>query len=346
MKKILSFLLVLSVFAACKQEAKTDKESIQPDMTQYVKLEPVGQHSGGKTIQVLGITSSKTQATPAFKTGGVIEKTYVKEGDNVHKGQLLATLLMTEIDAQVEQAKQAFAKAKRDAERAEIMYRDSVATLEQVQDARTGVAVAEKTLEIARFNQMHSTVSAPINGRILKQLLHDGEIAGPGMPVYAILGVNKKDWIVTAKLIDQDWAKLKVGDPVNFVFDAYPNKKYKGLVSKKSVMATDASGSLDVEFSLLTQPKSLAIGMVCRVKIKQPKATKGLTIPIEAIVKSNGKQAQIFTVKDGKAKLIEIGISQLMGDRVLVSSGLDDVQQVVTIGAIFLEDGDPVVVAK
>ena len=71
-----------------------------------------------------------------------------------------------------------------------------------------------------------------------------------------------------------------------------------------------------------------------------------MTIPIEAIVKSNGKQAQIFTVKDGKAKLIEIGISQLMGDRVLVSSGLDDVQQVVTIGAIFLEDGDPVVVAK
>lgn len=347
MKKILLLLVLLGTFASCKQEKDTpERETIKPDMTQYVKMEAIGEQANGSSIHVLGIVTSETQATPAFKTGGVIERTFVKEGDSVKKGQLLATLLMTEINAQVAQAEQGFAKAQRDAERAENMYRDSVATLEQVQNARTGVTVAEKTLEIAKFNQQHSTVTAPISGHVIKQILHTGEIAGPGMPVYAILGVSKKDWKVTAKMIDKDWAKVHVGDRVNISFDAYPNKKFKGKVRKKAILATDASGSLDVEFTLFTQPKSLAIGMVARIDIAQKQTSKNMSIPIEAIVKSNGTTATVYTVVNGKAKLLEISISQMSGNRVIVSSGLEGVDKVVTIGAIFLEDGSPVVVAN
>lgn len=344
---ILSVAILLAL-SSCKQEKDipAEQNTTRPNLIQHVKLVEVTQESAAQTIDVLGIVTSKTQSTPSFKTGGVIDKAYVEEGGRVKKGQLLATLLMTEINAGLAQAEEALAKANRDLERAQSLYADSVATLEQLQNAETGVTMAAKTLEVARFNKKHSEVRAPINGRVVKQLLHEGEVAGPGMPVYAILGVSKSDWRITANLVDRDWAKLKMGDAVDLTLDAYPGRTFKGSVSDKAVIAADASGSLEVEFSFVTPPPALAAGMVCRVETTPQQKDSLTIIPIEAIVKSNGSIATIFTVEDGKAKKREVEILQLMGDKVAITGDLEDLNQVVTIGAMFLEDGETVEISN
>lgn len=347
-KSILGILMAIIVLSACQKKGKEQENDVDTaiDMVQYVKLAKVDTMQTSPRLNVLGVVTSKTQAAPAFKTGGIVAKTYVEEGDFVKKGQLLATLVMTEIGAHVQQAEEALAMSTRDYERAKNLYADSVATLEQLQNAKTGVAVAKKTLEIAKFNQQHSEVRAPISGRIVQQLLHQGEVAGPGRPVYAILGVSDHDWRVKANLIDKDWVKLKIGDPVSIVFDAYPNQHFAGKVIDKAVMVTDASGSLEVKFGFLTPPPTLAIGMVGRVEITPSGASLFKTIPIESIVKSNGSHATIFVIKNGKAHKKQVQISQLLGEQVAISAGLDDVESVVTVGAIFLEEGDEVEVVS
>lgn len=345
---ILSVTILLTL-ASCRQERDVPGEQLdtsKPNLVQHVKLAEVVEESAVQTISVLGIVTSKTQSTPSFKTGGIIDKAFVKEGDQVKKGQLLATLLMTEINAGFAQAEEALAKANRDLERAKSLYADSVATLEQLQNAETGVTMASKTLEIARFNKKHSEIRAPINGRVIKQLLHEGEVAGPGMPVYALLGISRNDWKITANLIDRDWAKLKIGDAVSLTLDAYPGKKMKGIVSDKAVMATDASGSLEVEFSFVTTPPALAAGMVCRVETTPAQKETRTIIPVEAIVRSNGSLATVFTVEDGKARKVQVNILELMGEKVAISGDVENLRTVVTIGAMFLEDGESVVISN
>ncbi|MBK7633850.1 MAG: biotin/lipoyl-binding protein [Saprospiraceae bacterium] len=148
---------------------------------------------------------SEAEARPSFKTGGVIKKTYVKEGDIVSKGQLLATLEMQEINAQVQQAEEGLQKVLRDKNRVGNLYKDSVATLEQYQNVTSAYEVAKRTSEIAQFNRLYSEVRAPISGKIIKQIMYSGEITGPGNPIYAILGVGKSDWVIQAGLTDRDW---------------------------------------------------------------------------------------------------------------------------------------------
>ncbi|WP_315820589.1 efflux RND transporter periplasmic adaptor subunit [Paraflavitalea speifideaquila] len=116
-----------------------------------------------------GTIASTSQATLSFKTGGIISKIYVKEGDHVAKGQLLATLDLTEINAQVQQAVQGSEKAQRDVTRARNLYNDTVATLEQLQNATTQQQVAAEGLRIARFNQQYAQIRATENGTILKR---------------------------------------------------------------------------------------------------------------------------------------------------------------------------------
>ena len=133
----LLFVLSASLFLACSSKSESPQEKVAPrEMQNYslVKLAPVLEDSAAEKIRSIGVVITKTEAKPSFKTGGIVDKTYFKEGDQVKAGQLLATLILDEIDAQVQQAKEGLRKAERDLERAQNLHADSVATLEQVQN--------------------------------------------------------------------------------------------------------------------------------------------------------------------------------------------------------------------
>lgn len=181
MGKVFLFPILLLFFSlACHKsdQSKVSKEAAPSAFTNvfYVRTTPVINSKLGDVVHVTGVIESDTDAKPAFKTGGVIAHTYVNEGDRVRKGQLLARLNMTEIDAQATQAQFALDKALRDQQRAKNLYADSIATLEQLQNATTAVDMAQKTLQIAKFNMAYSEVRSPIDGKVVKQMLQEGKL--------------------------------------------------------------------------------------------------------------------------------------------------------------------------
>lgn len=349
--KIYFYLLVVTValVTSCKSQQQDPEQNGAVAAIQtpsFVKTAEVEQDSLSASIQSIGVIISKTEGKPSFKTGGVIDRTYFKEGDLVGQGQLLATLLKTEIDAQVNQANEAVDKAVRDLERVTNLHADSVATLEQVQNAGTALEVARQNLAIARFNQQYSEVRSPISGKIVKQLLHQGEIAGPGQPVCVILGITNQDWRIKTGLIDREWSQIKKGDLAAISLEAFSGEIYQAIVTDKAVIAGDASGTLDIELMFIMQPPSLAAGMICKIQLTPGETKLQTTIPIESLVHTNGRHAIVFAIDGGKAKSIPIVISRIQGSRVIVESGLEGIDEVVTIGAVYLEDGDQITVAE
>ncbi|MBK9736105.1 MAG: efflux RND transporter periplasmic adaptor subunit [Saprospiraceae bacterium] len=330
---------------ACTSEVNNKPTLAKEDFnTVRIKTVPVLSIHESTQVAVLGIVVSKSEAKPSFKTGGVINRTFVKEGDFVKKGQILATLMMDEINAQVRQAEEGLIKAERDMNRVKNLFADSVATLEQAQNSTSAFEVAKRTSEIARFNRSYSEVRAPIAGKVVKQIMHSGEIVGPGTPVYAIMGVDNQDWVINAGLIDRDWARVKIGDLVDIKMDAYPGKNYSGKVTNKTSIGGNASGTFDIDIKFKSYPTNLATGLTAKVEIYPMEKEYYQVIPIEALVKSNGKQGYLFTIKDGKAKRIGVQIVKLLGDKVAISSGLEDIKEVVTIGAMYLEEGDTTII--
>jgi len=249
---------------------------------------------------------------------------------------------MTEINAQVSQAEQALGKAERDLKRVENLYRDSVATLEQYQNVKTAFEVARHTAEAARFNKKYSEIRSPISGKVVKQIMYHGESTGPGNPVYVILGTGKQDWVIRAGLTDRDWVRTKEGDAVAITMDAYPGRNFTGMITNKSSVGGNASGTFDVEIKMHDAPSELAVGLTADISI-EPSIKQNLkVIPVEALVKTNGKTGYVFTVQDGKAHQVQVEIGRLLGDKVAISSGLEGIYDVVTTGAIYLEEGDAV----
>lgn len=346
MKKYTLFIGISFLLWQCRTEENVTKSKpANLDTTVVEVTRPLNFENSGLTTAIAAVING-AEAKPSFKTGGVISKTLVSEGQNVKKGQLLARLNLSEIDAQLAQANEAMGKAERDLGRAKRLLADSVATLEQVQNATTALEVAKKTVEILNFNKQYSEVRSPINGRVVKQILHEGEMAGPGMPVYVIIGTNDQDWKVKASFIDRDWMLIKGGQRATLILDAQPQKPYEVYVYEKSIIAGNANGLVDIEFKFKQQPKDLAAGLLGKIQIQLTQGSNELSLPIESLTRSNGNSSYVFIHQNGKVKQQQITTGQLLGNRVQVLSGLKAEDEVVTTGAMYLEDGDAIIINR
>ena len=338
------FMLISCADNETKEASVISSE--KPSNVFYVRTTPISMSGLDDVIHVTGVIQSDTEAKPSFKTGGVIARTYVEEGDVVKKGQLLAQLNMTEIEAQATQAKFAVEKAQRDLQRVENLYRDSIATLEQYQNAGTAVEMAQKSLQIAEFNVAYSQIHSPIEGKVIKKLMQEGEITGPGVPVYYIMGVKQSDWKLVAGLTDKNWGKIKKGEKAKITLDAYPGWIIDSEVKRLADVANPLSGTLDVELSVPVKDKRIAAGMLAHIEILPSVKSEYIIIPVEALVSSNGRTGIVYVPKDGIAEKRTVVIQQFEGERVAIQSGLEGATEVITAGSGFLEDGDRISIEK
>ena len=339
MKNIIFIIVAICLFSCGQSEQETDEIRKPTNGVITVKTATAKKESIDLSIKAIGQVTSDSEAKPAFKTGGVIARMFVEEGDFVKKGQLLASLDLTEINARVQQANVAVEKSKRDLQRAENLHADSVATLENVQDARTGLSVAEENLRMASFNQSFSEIRSPISGKVVKKLMNTGEIAGPGMPAYFIIGNSKSDWVIKSGLSDRDWVRVKNGDRAEVSFDAYPGQTYEAKVSQIADTGNPGSGTFDVDISLKESPVRLAAGLLASIEIYPKNIDNQTVIPLDALVETKRFDAKVYVVDGEKAKAVPVKIAFLHKDKVVIRSGLKGGEKVVTDGAPYLYEG-------
>jgi RND family efflux transporter MFP subunit len=346
MKKYLSLIVIALLSASCGKEKAEQKQQIEESQT--VSTTSVIRKSLTTPIIGSGVLASKSEMKLAFKTGGMIKRVYVNEGQFVKSGQLLAELDLSEIDAQVNQAKIGLAKAERDLERVKKLYADEATTLTTVQDATTGFEAAEKTVEIARFNQKLSKIYAPQSGRILRKISEQGELITPFSPAF-ILATGESAYIVNIGLADKDVVKVKMGDKATVYLDAYPNQPFTATITQIAQAVNPATGTFEVELQIQNQEgKKLISGFVAKAEINQPNVASSLVIPVESLVEANDSKAFVFTLSpDNKTvKKNEVQIGRIIGSDVEVLGGLAEGSQIVLAGANFLSEGSRVKVSK
>jgi multidrug efflux system membrane fusion protein len=351
MKRIffpLTFLLIAAVavvLTGCNGHSQT--ATITEDAI-AVKVQPVTTSRYAPVLKYSGSMATTAEARLSFKIGGIISKIYVKEGDHVVRGQLLATLDLTEINAQVQQASQGVDKVQRDVNRVKNLYNDTVATLEQVQNATTQLQVAEESLRIAHFNQQYAQIRATESGTILKKLMNEGELANPGSPVFMFNGTAGNDWVIRFGVSDKDWAVLKKGDKAAVEIDAYPNKNFTGIITEIAQGADVASGTYEIEVKVLPGGARFAAGLFSTIRL-QPATEQTVTmVPVEALTEASDKTGYVYTVNaDGKTVTKnKVIIAFLENNKAAIVSGLDSAKEVITEGVGYLTDKSVVKVVK
>jgi len=339
MRAILISVFVGIVLQACNGSAREKKSVINSEAIP-VKLLPINQDTASNVINASGLLSTQDEARLSFKIAGIVDRIFVKEGDHVKKGQLLATLKSTEIAAQVEQVQLAVEKSQRDYERAQHLYRDSVATLEQLQNTKTGVDVARQNLRQVAFNQQYSRIYAPADGFVARKIGNEGELATAGSPILYVNAVSSSSkWILKVGLSDKEWAAIEVGNKATVKFDAFPSQLFEGLISKKSIAADVASGSFQVEIEVDFGRALPAVGMFGAAAIIPSRASFGFSIPYESLLEANDKKGFVFVSDNGRTvSKCTVAISSISNDVVYIQDGLQGHKFVVTSGSPYLNE--------
>ena len=333
---MLVFPLVLAACGRGRAGAPASHDAIS------VRLAPVTVQSVAQPITATGVLGPKTEVPLSFKIGGVIGRILVDEGQSVRAGDTLALLELSEIDAGVARSRSAAEKGDRDLARARRLYNDSVATLEQVQNAQTGRDVAAAELATAAFNRRYAEIVAPAPGVILRRSAEPGQLVSPGTSIL-VLGSRSRGVVLRAALADRDIVRVHGRDHAIVRFDALPDARLEGTVTEIAAAADPFTGTYRVEVTL-PGAAGLASGLVGEVEIRPRAATPVSLVPLDAVLEADGSRATVFTLApDGQhAVRRTVRIAFLAGDRIAVLSGLEGVTSVVTDGAAYLDDGSAV----
>ena len=371
MKKIILLLIPLFAMALILTANRTgddlkseiDKKTGRKVST--IQTEPIQYRP---TVFGTGKLASKEEVKLSFKTGGIIKNILVSEGQYVRKGQLLAELNLDEINAKTQQAqmgeKQASINldnarlalniAERDYRNAKGLYQDSVATLEQLENAElqlnnaknqleaaeTNLAFSQQNVTVANFNQTHSKIIAPSSGIILRKLGEANELVGPGNPIL-LFGSKDKAQVIRVNITDKDIVNIKLGDEAEIAFDAYPNEKFTGRVREIASMADPFINTYEVEIEVInSKKKQLLSGFIGKVNIFTNHEKELIRIPFSALISADKLKGTVFTVEDSKAVKKEIAIYKIENDALLIHDGLKANEEIVVRGGGYLRAND------
>jgi multidrug efflux pump subunit AcrA (membrane-fusion protein) len=134
--------------------------------------------------------------------------------------------------------------------------------------------------------------------------------------------------------------RVKLGDDAKIFVDAYPNVTLDAEVQTVNEGADALSGLYQAEVKVSPGKYKLASGLFARVEILPITKTKLKRIPVEALVEGSGKNAYVFVVGSSKTAVnkIPVQVAYLNGTQAFISSGLENVQEVITSGSAFLTE--------
>lgn len=338
-------LAALAAAAGCGtgKEAPVERESAPA----AVRAEPVASVTTAQSTRAAGTLAPRDEIRLAFKVGGIVERVQVDSGETVRKGQVLAELKSTEIDATVAQAMEAAEKSRRDLERGRRLRADEVATEEQVENLTTAYNVAQANLQAARFNARYARIEAPADGIVFERLVESGELVQPGQPV-VVLGSTDSGWVVRVGLADRDIMRVVTGMAADVTFDAYPGKVFKGRVTRIGAAADRMTGTFEVEVEVQPEGVRFARGLVAKVELPLAELAETVStatvVPVSALVDANGRRGTVYVLDatNSVARRKEVTLGAILGEQVVVTTGLTVGEAIITDGAAWLTDGRPV----
>lgn len=335
MKRLIPAVLMALALCACGKQAETSGEEPLRVETETTHLE-----ENFTLMPYVGVVEEEQSTMVSFTGMALLKEMRVSEGQTVKKGQLLARIDDTQArnalnaaNAALDQAVDARDRLKKLHETNSLPEMKWVEVESKVQQAEASFAICKKNLE-------DCTIYAPVSGVVGNKIMHAGETVLPTEPVLNILSIDRVK--VRASVPEKEIAHITPQSVSAITLDALPNETFCGSSVEKGVKADALSHTYDIRIPVDNPDHRLLPGMVAKVAV-QGQGDMHITLPVRAVQESADHKLFVWTVKDGKATRTPVTVGPTVGNRIIIESGLQEGQTVITDGYQKVGDGTPVV---
>src|SRR5208282_2234014 len=360
-------LVVLAAASAAGYEIYGRTIGRPPEVqTALVTIKQAGQPGTILTGSGYIVTQHKYITVGTKQFGQIIEEP-IEEGQHIKKGDLLARIDDAEYKAELRQfmADRDLAIAdiklfESQAERERVLFRNGVASRDQLDITENKLAEAQAALEkdessIDFWNTQvkQCVIRSPINGLVLSKVHEVGDMifygsqpsAGAGVADIATLA-DTEDMRAEVDINESDIGKVTMGMPATVLLDAYPDRPFDARVVKIYPEADRQKGTVKVEVHILN-PDLAVVKPEMSVKISflggSPVEAEAplVLVPKKAVV-TEGSQNYVWLVRDDKAQRVNVSTGHEYQDGVQVLQGLSGGETVIVVPPTQLHDGQAV----
>lgn len=346
MKKIITFITVVALIGFTGYRLYSNKEKnaqevaivAQKEAQVAVRAAKVVDENVANLFTANGTFQAEQDLNVSSEVGGQIIKIFVKEGDFVTAGQVLAQTKADRTNVQLENAKAVLENAQANLKRFESAFQTGGVTAQQLEQVRLQLKNAQANYNSVSIVSGDTSVRSKISGIVTSKNVEEGTLVNPGQALFNVVNIDNLKLKITVD--EQQVSKLKVGDKVKIK----PSALTEYIEGKISFIAPKSNGALKfpVEILVANPDKKLKAGMYATAEFTSSTDNNtALVVPHKAFVGSVS-QNKIFKIVDGKAQMVTVKSGRNFGDKVEIISGLAAGDEVVISGQINIDNGTPV----
>ncbi len=303
------------------------------------------------TLTAIGSVAAVQGVTVSAEISGTVESIAFESGATVKAGDVLVQL-----DTAIEQAQLRSAAASADLARANLERARAMRGKNMVSAADFDAAEAQAKQTIAQMDNLRAVLAkkiirAPFAGRLGIRQVNLGQFLDNGA---AIVSLQSLDPVYVDFALPQRYlAQLRVGMTVRVVTDAFPQQPFAGKLTAISPIVDGVTRNVRLQATLTNPDGHLQPGMYVEVTVVPPDTEPVLMIPATAVLYAPYGDS-VFLIEEKKdektgavgkvlnQKFVRLGPAR--GDFVVVASGLEAGQTLVSTGVFKLRNGMRVVV--
>ncbi len=303
-------------------------------------------------VELQGDVTTRQNVLVYPEVAGTLTKVHVEEGDNVKKGQLLATIDDGGLSNQLIQMKTQLALAETTYERQKRLWEQEIGSEIQYLQSKTNyesqkAAVDQMESQLAKFS-----IRAPFAGVVDDVVKDQGTVVAPGGPGSEVFRViNLSNMYIETAVPETYITSVTKGKQVKVFFPVL-NESMESYVRETGNFINPNNRSFTVEIPVTNKSGNVKPNLTARVHINDYEKEGALLIPQSAISENSEGEQYAYTVTDigsdnvafAKKTIITTGKTQ--GDIIEVLSGIDDGESIIIEGARSVKDGQEVKILK
>lgn len=339
--------LAAALAAGCAKEAPKT-EDIRP-----VRAVTISSGEIANASEFSGEVRARVESRLGFRVGGKITERKVDVGTPVRRGQVLMQLDPQDLRLAASQASAALeaARTNRDLAQAELKRYTELRAQNFVSQAvldarRAAFEAADANMRAAQAayrgqsNQAgYASLVSDIDGVVTAVEAEAGQVVSPGMPVVRVAKAGEKEVVIGVP--ENRVQALRNVARVAVRLWAHPGQQFTGRIREISPVADPLTRTYAVRVALPDASPLVQLGMTASVQFFERAAGEQIKLPLSALFQQGGKSA-VWVVEQGAVKLVPVQVAGASGNELIVTSGLQAGQTVVTAGVHQLKAGQKV----
>ena len=346
---ILMVVALAPALTACDDAATSATATpARPVQVQRVVFAPADENR-----EFAGVVRARYETDLGFRVAGKIVARLINVGDRVRAGDVVARLDPRDLQLQVESADAELTAATSNLAQAaadELRYQNlrtrgyaAVADYERKKaakdEAEGRMERAQRALDLAQNQLAYADLKADADGVITATLAESGQVVALGQAIARLAHRGEMEAVVALPETRLSEARQSAAS-VRLWSD--PNRRFSARLRELSPQADTATRTYAARFTIENPDDTVALGMTATVVLSRPTDTMVAKVPLAAIL-NRGTGPTVYRVDDaGVLERRSVIVSSFNEVAALVTSGLEDGDQIVTLGAQMLEAGQKV----